>query len=661
MTGTPTVAVRPARARLRAAAALVALLGAASAAGMTGTAHAADDVYGPPSPVADHADVVLPTLTSVSPSVLTPGATLTLRLGYTAGSTGAAGVSTTVAVTTAPLTTTAAVDAFLAAPTHADVRVVDRGVPGQSAGGTLAAQGTSTLTFTLDPTLLALDPTVTGVYGLTLTTRAAGMEPFTQALVVGMVSTPPPTLNVAVVATVTGAPGRVESVMAAATDSRISLAVDPLALGAMENPPALRGRDVFALPGGHVDVASAVHDNALGVLDFAVSRTQASAWANAPLMMIPAVIDDAVVTASVERGAAAALAGTRLETPLPDAAHPLATPVVPVAAEAGTLPVVSAHARLSRVLADTPPSQAEASARMAAEALLVALEATTLPEGTTPTVVIAPGDQWIVDGTTPSSVVAALFSQPWVHPVSLTQVLATAPAAAVTAPPAQPHATDAPQDQLAAVQQALGRIDTLAGITDAPGTMLTTSGHPLLASLSLPLRATPDARQAAVTAALEEAAVTLDAVRVTSSSEVTLVSASGKVPLTVRNDLPYAVTVVVAMTSRSPHLLITEQPVVVLPAHSEQTVLVPITAVSSDDVRVSVALRTEQGSTVSVAKTVTVRVRAEWGNAATGVATAGLVLLLVAGVVRTIRRGRRDTRMAPGPDDAPSPASESDA
>ncbi len=42
-----------------------------------------------------------------------------------------------------------------------------------------------------------------------------------------------------------------------------------------------------------------------------------------------------------------------------------------------------------------------------------------------------------------------------------------------------------------------------------------------------------------------------------------------------------------------------------------------------------------------------VRVRAQWGNAATGVFTAALAVLLIAGIVRTARRGRKDTRMRP--------------
>jgi uncharacterized iron-regulated membrane protein len=55
------------------------------------------------------------------------------------------------------------------------------------------------------------------------------------------------------------------------------------------------------------------------------------------------------------------------------------------------------------------------------------------------------------------------------------------------------------------------------------------------------------------------------------------------------------------------------------------------------------------------------RVRAAWGNLTTGVFTAGLVVLLIAGLVRTIRRGRKDTRLRPTADTPVAGASDDDA
>jgi len=150
-------------------------------------------------------------------------------------------------------------------------------------------------------------------------------------------------------------------------------------------------------------------------------------------------------------------------------------------------------------------------------------------------------------------------------------------------------------------------------------------------------------------------------VRVTSGSQLLLVSSSGSVPITVRNSLDVPVTVRVAVTSRSPILRSKNQPVTTVEAGSDANVMVPLTAISSGDVDVSVALRTTEGATVAVAETLKVRVRAAWGNLATGLFTAALVVLLIAGVTRTVRRGRKDTRTGPVADAAVAGASDSDA
>jgi hypothetical protein len=271
-------------------------------------------------------------------------------------------------------------------------------------------------------------------------------------------------------------------------------------------------------------------------------------------------------------------------------------------------------------------------------------------------VLIAPGESWIVDGTRASDEVGSLLAAPWVTAAPLTDVLEAAAAstagAEASVAPLAPTTRDVPAATMIAAQQTVSRLADLAAATEQPALLLDGEARDVLSSVSLPLRGDAEARQLAIDTALEEAHVALGGVRVTSSSELTLVSSSGKVPITVRNDLASSVTVVVVMTSRSPRLLIDEQPVASVLSGTEQTVFVPVTAVSSGDVLVTVALRSEAGTTLAVAQTLKVRVRAEWGNVATAVASAGLVVLLFAGVWRTIKRGRRDTRIGPSSEDA---------
>ena len=148
---------------------------------------------------------------------------------------------------------------------------------------------------------------------------------------------------------------------------------------------------------------------------------------------------------------------------------------------------------------------------------------------------------------------------------------------------------------------------------------------------------------------------------VTSGSRLLLVSSSGSMPITVGNTLDVPVVVRLTVTSLSPILRTKVQPTVTIEANSDTTVKVPVTAISSGDVGVSVALRTEEGATLAVAETLQVRVRAAWGNLTTGVFTAALVVLLIAGLVRTIRRGRKDTRLRPTTETPVAGASDDDA
>jgi len=179
----------------------------------------------------------------------------------------------------------------------------------------------------------------------------------------------------------------------------------------------------------------------------------------------------------------------------------------------------------------------------------------------------------------------------------------------------------------------------------------------LLASLSLENRVDPVYRGERIKEASDAAIAVLADVAVTSGSQLLLVSSSGSVPITVTNNLDVPVTVRVSMTSHSPILLTREQASATIESGTDVTVKVPVKAISSGNVGVSVALRTEDGANIAVAETLRVRVRAAWGNLATGVFTAGLVVLLIAGVVRTARRGRKETRLRPTPETSVAGAS----
>jgi hypothetical protein len=253
-----------------------------------------------------------------------------------------------------------------------------------------------------------------------------------------------------------------------------------------------------------------------------------------------------------------------------------------------------------------------------------------------------------------------LLDAPFVEPIPLSDVLSAPERTAIDLPDVVELLSDAPAEDVVAVVSALSFLEALATATTSKSTMITDAERALLEALALQNRSDPLFRAEQVAAATETANSVLGSVAVTSGSQLLLVSSSGSVPITVRNSLDVPVTVRVTVTSRSPILQTKVHPVATIEPGAEATVTVPVKAISSGDVNVSVALRSEEGATLAVAETLKVRVRAAWGNLATGLFTAALVVLLIAGVVRTIRRGRKDTRLRPSDDMPVAGASSAD-
>lgn len=588
-------------------------------------------------------------LVSVGPAYLSSSQGLNVSVSVSSSAVTLSGVHASAAVTTEPLSSGSAIDAFLTNPGNVSTRTVGSAplITYESgfdrSPGALEANRTGMIPLTIDPEALGFPFGESGVYGVIITAAADGAAPQTSAFVIAWVDQPLPQLRVSLVATVGGTQERTQALLNAAQDPRIALLVDPTALTLFpaEDAPDLAGRELFALPAGHIDISSLARAQADALLEFAVNRSTSSNTDPLPWIAVPASVDQATVDAVSNLRARAILAGSRIEGSLPAFTGPVAN----MHTDAGAaVPVIRAHERLSGALAGALGDDVTRPSRVVAESVLASLASQS---GGPSSVVVAPGESWMVDGSRRSTSATALLDAPWVTSTSLSGVLSLTGREDVNANNWASEFRDVPAVSLNQIQQRVTKLRDLASASVAPELLLDGPIRTLLRTISITARNDREGRAQSIEAALNETSSILDAVRVTSSSEVTLVSNSGNVPVTVRNDLPSDVTVRIVMTSLSPNLRIDEQPIVTIPPGVEQTVLVPVTAIASDDVSVMVSIRTAEGSTLSVAKNLNVRVRAEWGNAVTGVFTALLVVLLVAGVWRTIRRGRRDTREAP--------------
>jgi hypothetical protein len=520
---------------------------------------------------------------------------------------------------------------------------------GDSASGTVDIGERDRVSLTVSTDDLDLTAGGWGIYGVSIVLHAGEAAAVVDTMVITWVDDELPRLPLSVVSTASGSSTRIDAIVEAADHPAVTLLVDPTMMSAetaFDSAPY--EREIYRLPARHPDITSLAHAEDSSLLTYAtdLSSTQsAAALRDLPWLGVVAGLDVPTVELLNDAGAVAAMVEPRYGSlpmdPTQSRDSPIANARVPSTDQ--DFPVIRPQAHLSTLLAEFRPSHPGTPARVIAEAAMLAAEG----DGVQP-VVASTGASWMIgeDGTSPS--LRALLNAPWVEPVTLAEVLSEAERGSVAIPDTVDTADDVPASDLADLVDRLDQIQRLALTTEDPDSLITPATHDALNAVSLHGRADTGQRAASVGQVLQRLQNTVDSVSITSGSALNLVAAAGDVPVTIRNDLPVDATVQVAMMTASPYINVTDQPTVTIPAESEVTALVPVTAVSSANVNVSVTLRNADGDPVTNVVPLEIRVRADWGNAVTGVFTVGLVLLLIAGLVRTIRRGRKDTRTGPG-------------
>lgn len=355
----------------------------------------------------------------------------------------------------------------------------------------------------------------------------------------------------------------------------------------------------------------------------------AAATAGLPAVVVPAGL-------APSRGTETGIA--RVTTPAGDITALVADPPVTRALTAGTdlaagtdpsagVPALSRVEMVQRLLAETAVVADQANG---AEPHLLA----TLPRG------------WSPDVEALHVALAALSASGWVRITPITDLLAaTVPAVErVPLPGSAPQDGELDPESVRRLRVARTAVQTLASVTAEPEAVLAEADPGLAAPTSVAWRGDPAGRAAAVDAAVDGADQLLSGLSVSVNTAATLISAQGSLPVTVRNDLPTDATVTVALRPDDPRLVVDERPTATIPASSEQRVQVPVRALASGDVSVEVRLLTADGTSVAEPVLMHLRVRAGWETVGTAVIAGAVALLFVAGIWRTIRRGRSARR-----------------
>ncbi|MDF2992428.1 MAG: pyruvate/2-oxoglutarate dehydrogenase complex, dihydrolipoamide acyltransferase component [Microbacterium sp.] len=182
-------------------------------------------------------------------------------------------------------------------------------------------------------------------------------------------------------------------------------------------------------------------------------------------------------------------------------------------------------------------------------------------------------------------------------------------------------------------------IDRFASILEQPELLTGRERAEVLQVLNVSW--TGDAARTAVSDHRAATQTTLDAVGIL-SSDFRLVSSSAPLRPWVRNDLPWPISVVLAVRPDDARLRVQDRTPVEAQASANTRVEVPVEArLANGEVSVGLQLYSPTGEPVGAPQVVDVEVRAEWESIGLIVVIALVVVFLSIGVVRTLARRRR--------------------
>lgn len=200
------------------------------------------------------------------------------------------------------------------------------------------------------------------------------------------------------------------------------------------------------------------------------------------------------------------------------------------------------------------------------------------------------------------------------------------------------------RDALTGLEETRSAVDRFAQVVPDPAALTTPIDTAALAATSVAWRADTAGRTAAIDRLTAAADTVTSSISVVSQSDFTLISTGSTLPITVHNALDQPATVTVRLKPDDPRLVAEAPVTVVVPAGSDASAKVKVTAVGRGNVSVDIQILSPDGTMIASPASIGVRVRADWENLGTAIIAGLLVVLLGGGIWRTIHRGRSDKR-----------------
>ncbi|MDP3972967.1 MAG: DUF6049 family protein [Candidatus Nanopelagicales bacterium] len=266
-----------------------------------------------------------------------------------------------------------------------------------------------------------------------------------------------------------------------------------------------------------------------------------------------------------------------------------------------------------------------------------------------PNAVVVPDRSWSVDAAVLRDLLATLPTAPWLRTSTLSSMLAgsssPAPMRALT-PSSGKRGTRLGTRYLREVRNAQESLSVFSEILPPPGDLAGTFETALLRAESAawrPQRARGRELLARIRTQLD---ATRARVRPVSGGQITLASATSRVPVTVVNDLDVPVQVGVRLIGDpTVRLVQSEAMMLEIPPGQKVSTEIPIQLLGAGELPVDVQLTTPSGRLYGEPTRLTLRTTA-YGAAATYVVAAAFIALGVTIVISTVRRRRRFARKA---------------
>ena len=196
-------------------------------------------------------------------------------------------------------------------------------------------------------------------------------------------------------------------------------------------------------------------------------------------------------------------------------------------------------------------------------------------------------------------------------------------------------------NQMTSVMQTIERAQVISTIFDDPLDYSDPVRVAGIGALATGWATVPAEAQTAVSGLRDYVTLTESYVQLGDTSEALIVGRDTELPLFVSNAVPNRkVTVLVELRPTTGAVETGDAVALTIEPNSMSRVGIPIKAIANGTTYVTVNVMTPEGEQLSSTKQIRLDVRAEWESIAILVASVGLAVLFVAGLVRTIRRRR---------------------